>query len=76
MFILNSLIGAEDPRCPISGLGEAISKTAKAYEESGCAEKFMVPCILLSLHLLLRPLLLIWNHRFNFVLNNHHITVL
>lgn len=49
MFVLNSLIGAEDPRCPISGLGEAISKTAKAYEESGCAEKFMVPCILLPL---------------------------
>lgn len=38
LLLLN---GAEDPRCPISGLGEAISKTAKAYEESGCAEKFM-----------------------------------
>jgi hypothetical protein len=49
MFLLNLSIGAEDPRCPISGLEEAASKAAKAYEESGCAEKFMVACILLSL---------------------------
>ncbi|KAG0512954.1 hypothetical protein BDA96_10G059600 [Sorghum bicolor] len=38
LLLLN---GAEDPRCPISGLEEAASKAAKAYEESGCAEKFM-----------------------------------
>ncbi|XP_066370969.1 uncharacterized protein [Miscanthus floridulus] len=38
LLLLN---GAKDPRCPISGLEEATSRAAKAYEESGCAEKFM-----------------------------------
>jgi predicted esterase len=35
------LAGAEDPRCPIAGLEETSSRAAKAYEESGSAEKFM-----------------------------------
>ncbi|OEL31557.1 hypothetical protein BAE44_0007420 [Dichanthelium oligosanthes] len=38
LLLLN---GAEDPRCPIAGLEEPISRAAKAYEESGSAEKFM-----------------------------------
>ncbi|TVU12416.1 hypothetical protein EJB05_46060, partial [Eragrostis curvula] len=33
--------GAEDPRCPVAGLEEPNTRAAKAYEESGCAEKFM-----------------------------------
>jgi len=40
------LAGAEDPRCPIAGLEEPSSRAAKAYEESGSAEKFMVVCML------------------------------
>jgi len=38
LLLLN---GAEDSRCPISGLEEPSSRAAKAYEESGSAEKFM-----------------------------------
>ncbi|CAN6172650.1 unnamed protein product [Urochloa humidicola] len=38
LLLLN---GAEDPRCPITGLEEPSSRAAKAYEESGSAEKFM-----------------------------------
>jgi hypothetical protein len=38
LLLLN---GAEDPRCPIAGLEETSSRAAKAYEESGSAEKFM-----------------------------------
>ncbi|RLN12472.1 putative esterase YitV [Panicum miliaceum] len=38
LLLLN---GAEDPRCPIAGLEEPSSRAAKAYEESGSAEKFM-----------------------------------
>lgn len=38
LLLLN---GAEDPRCPISGLQEAVSRAANAYEEAGSAEKFM-----------------------------------
>ena len=34
--------GAEDPRCPIPGIQEAISRAANAYEEAGSAEKFKV----------------------------------
>jgi hypothetical protein len=34
--------GAEDPRCPVPGLQEAVSIAANAYEEVGAAEKFMV----------------------------------
>lgn len=38
LLLLN---GAEDPRCPIAGLTEPNSRAAKAYGESGSAEKFM-----------------------------------
>ncbi|CAN6190785.1 unnamed protein product [Urochloa humidicola] len=38
LLLLN---GADDPRCPITGLEEPSSRAAKAYEESGSAEKFM-----------------------------------
>nr|CAB3467131.1 unnamed protein product [Digitaria exilis] len=38
LLLLN---GAEDGRCPIAGLEEPSSRAAKAYEESGSAEKFM-----------------------------------
>jgi hypothetical protein len=34
--------GAEDPRCPVLGLQEPVSRAAKAYEEVGSADKFMV----------------------------------
>ncbi|CAM0912912.1 unnamed protein product [Alopecurus aequalis] len=37
LLLLN---GAKDPRCPIPGLQEAVSRTANAYEEAGSAEKF------------------------------------
>uniref|UniRef100_A0A0D9WM83 Peptidase S9 prolyl oligopeptidase catalytic domain-containing protein n=1 Tax=Leersia perrieri TaxID=77586 RepID=A0A0D9WM83_9ORYZ len=37
MLLLN---GAEDPRCPVSGLKEPVSRAAKAYEEVGSADKF------------------------------------
>jgi len=77
MFVLNLPIGAEDPRCPISGLEEATSRAAKAYEESGSAEKFMVPCILLSLPTFFYITFTnLESLRFNFVLNNHHLTLL
>ncbi|KAK3131704.1 hypothetical protein QOZ80_6AG0510170 [Eleusine coracana subsp. coracana] len=33
--------GAEDPRCPVAGLEEPNSRAAKAYDESGCGERFM-----------------------------------
>ncbi|KAL5224995.1 hypothetical protein ABZP36_011634 [Zizania latifolia] len=35
------LHGADDPRCPVSGLQEPVSRAAKAYEEAGSADKFM-----------------------------------
>ncbi|KAK1604784.1 hypothetical protein QYE76_028457 [Lolium multiflorum] len=38
LLLLN---GAEDPRCPVPGLQEAVSRAANAYEEVGAAEKFM-----------------------------------
>ncbi|KAM0880919.1 hypothetical protein ACQ4PT_033271 [Festuca glaucescens] len=38
LLLLN---GAEDPRCPVPGLQEAVSRAANAYEEVGSAEKFM-----------------------------------
>ncbi|WVZ82394.1 hypothetical protein U9M48_029660 [Paspalum notatum var. saurae] len=38
LLLLN---GAEDLRCPIGGLEDPTSRAAKAYEESGSAEKFM-----------------------------------
>ncbi|KAF8733110.1 hypothetical protein HU200_015477 [Digitaria exilis] len=43
LLLLN---GAVDGRCPIAGLEEPSSRVAKAYEESGSAEKFMVACML------------------------------
>jgi hypothetical protein len=39
LLLLN---GAEDPRCPVLGLQEPVSRAAKAYEEVGSADKFMV----------------------------------
>lgn len=38
LLLLN---GAEDPRCPVLGLQEPVSRAAKAYEEVGSADKFM-----------------------------------
>uniref|UniRef100_A0ACD5ZPD9 Uncharacterized protein n=1 Tax=Avena sativa TaxID=4498 RepID=A0ACD5ZPD9_AVESA len=38
LLLLN---GAEDPRCPILGFQEAVSRAANAYDEAGSAEKFM-----------------------------------
>uniref|UniRef100_A0ACD6ACQ3 Uncharacterized protein n=1 Tax=Avena sativa TaxID=4498 RepID=A0ACD6ACQ3_AVESA len=38
LLLLN---GAEDPRCPILGFQEAVSRAADAYDEAGSAEKFV-----------------------------------
>ncbi|WOK98541.1 hypothetical protein Cni_G07253 [Canna indica] len=37
LLILN---GAEDPRCPISGLEVPVSKASEVYEEANCPENF------------------------------------
>ncbi|KAF5759552.1 putative alpha/beta hydrolase-1 [Helianthus annuus] len=39
LLILN---GAEDPRCPMTGLDVTILNTCKAYEEANCSDNFKV----------------------------------